>query len=89
MTPTWAFPLSLSIFIMIPTTVLIVGVILFFTKPKHANTVGAVLVVAGVIELSVWLGVTRVLASGESLIYLLTLLVGIGSIVYANKAAKN
>lgn len=88
MTPSWAFYMTLLLFIMIPTTILLVGAILLRIKPKRAKTVGAVLAVIGGVELALSFSVTRAFISFV-FIYLLTLLLGVGSFVYASRVHKN
>lgn len=88
MTPESVY-ISLILFFMIPITVLLAGAILSFTQSKHRKVIGAVLVLAGSLELSLWLILTKTLAFSGVLIYIAAIITGIVSLMYANIAIKD
>ncbi len=88
MTPSDAFPISLLLFAVIPTLILIAGTILFLTKPKYAKIVGFALTNVGAIELITWVGITSDITAFVIFVYLLTLLIGVSSLGYAFRARK-
>jgi hypothetical protein len=73
------------LFILIPLIILHIGAILSYYKANHRKSIGVVLVIVGCVELSfLWF-----LLSIIVLIYILTIVVGIISLLYAFKVTKN
>ncbi len=75
-------------FFGIPTAILVIGFAVFFIKRRHRRAAGAVLVTLGALELSSYLlyrGFMPTLFVLYS-IMLMTIVLGIVSLVYAKKA---
>ena len=76
---------GLVLFILIPLIILHAGAFLSYFKAKYRKAVGAVLVVVGGVELSLlWFTFSLIV-----LIYILTIAVGIISLLLAYKVIKN
>lgn len=89
MTPDWIFFVSSLFLYGIPIIILAVGFTLFFIKFKHRRMIGAILVLLGSLELSFWLIVTNGLIFSGIVVYLMTIILGIVSLLFANKTPKN
>jgi len=75
----------------IPLIILVVGFVLFFVRSKHRRKIGAVLIVIGGVELSIWLilsgGIPHI-GSGE-IISIVTIILGLVSLYSASRNSKN
>ena len=89
MTPDWIFFVSFLFLEGIPIIILAVGFILFFIKFKHRKMIGAILVLGGSLELSFWLIATNGLIFNGIVVYLMTIILGIVSLLFANKIPTN
>ena len=89
MTPDWIFFVSSLFLFGIPMIILAVGFILFFIKFKHRKMIGAILVLGGSLQLSFSLIVTNGLIFNGTFVYLMTIILGIVSLLFANKTPKN
>lgn len=73
----------------VPLIVLIVGLLVFFLKPKHRTINSALLIAIGVFEILFWLGLTQghfeVTAVFIYTIEILTIIVGAISVLKAPK----
>jgi hypothetical protein len=76
---------GLILFILIPIVILHVGAILSYFKARLRKAVGAVMVVLGCVELSLWGALSFFIV----LIYIFTVVVGIISLMLAYKVIKN
>jgi hypothetical protein len=73
----------IAMFVIIPITILFIGAILFFYKPKHRLVIGASLIIFGIIEL-VYASVIPHFSTGLSyLIIVITIILGIVSVFYS------
>ncbi len=88
MTPANAFLISILVFVVMPSLILIIGTIVFSIKPKYARIVGFMLINVGGGELIAWQGITRDFTSSVNFLYLLTLLIGVTSLAYAYRVPK-
>lgn len=76
---------GLVLFILIPLIILHAGAVLSYFKANYRKAVGAILVVVGGVELSLlWFAFSLIV-----LIYILTIAVGIVSLLLAYKVIKN
>ncbi len=83
--PTLLFMTILEL-LAIPITILVVGFILFYFKPKSRRLIGIALIVLGILDLSIVLVRYPFVLIGDTLfINMLTILLGIVSIFYSSK----
>ncbi len=72
-----ASPITSIVFLLmfgVPIAVLLIGVLAYFLKPYHRKTIGRVSAVIGVIELLIFLSLTRSLSLVPILLYTLSAL---------------
>ena len=85
LSPTLLF-LSIWEFSVIPLTILVVGFILFYFKPKRRRIIGCVLIVLGVVDMStVLLMYPFIIVSFTVFIGFIIILLGIISLFYSSK----
>ena len=78
--------LSLSVleFLVIPLTILVVGLILFYFKPKHRRIIGSVLIMLGVLDVStVLLRYPFIIVSVAVFINFIIILLGVVFVFYS------
>jgi len=83
MVPAWAYPLSFFLFVGLPISILVAGIILYFTRSKHRKAIGALLTLAGGLQLSFWLLFIRDLAFVGLGIYVATMFSGIACLYFS------
>jgi hypothetical protein len=90
LSPTLLFLSGLE-FLVIPLTILVVGFIMFYFKPKHRRLIGSVLIVLGVLDMSVvLLRYPFIIVSFAVFIDFIIILLGGVSVFYSlDRASKN
>ena len=83
MFPSTLIDIFFILFTGIPLIILVVGFVLFLVKVKRRRTIGIVLIVSGVLELSFWLLLFRSLMFNGILLYIGTIVLGITSLIYS------
>jgi hypothetical protein len=80
----------ITMFVIIPITILFVGAILFYYKPKHRMVIGASLIIFGIIELAYGSFVPHFSTGLSYLIIVITIILGIISVFYSlSRVTKN
>jgi uncharacterized membrane protein HdeD (DUF308 family) len=91
MSSSYVNPISfifLGLLFGVPIAVLVIGILVYFLKPKHRKTNGKTLIAIGILELLVYLALTRNLDLIITILYtieILTIITGIISLTHNRK----